>query len=227
MDRLSQDIRYALRQLTRSPAFTVTALLTLALGIGANTAIYSLLDQVMLRSLPVHHPEQLVMLNFSGSDRGRTSAYGGESADYFSYPMYRDLRDKNSVFSGTIATDQVQVAVQWHNQPELVSGELVSGNYFDVLGVTPAIGHLLVQSDDEAQEKNPVVVLSYRLWQTQFAGRGDVVGQTMDLNEHRYTIIGVTPAVFQGSQTGVRAPMVAKSRMSSPRMTVLEIRTHL
>ena len=161
MDRLLQDIRYGLRQLTKSPAFTITALLTLALGIGANTAIYSLLDQVMLRSLPVQHPEQLVMLNFTGTDRGRTSAYGGESADYFSYPMYRDLRDKNSVFNGTIATDQVQVAVQWHGQPELVSGELVSGNYFDVLGVKPAMGRLLVQSDDEAQEKNSVVVLSY------------------------------------------------------------------
>src|SRR5438105_13662337 len=122
MDRLLQDIRYGLRQLTKSPAFTITALLTLALGIGANTAIYSLLDQVMLRSLPVQHPEQLVMLNFTGSDRGRTSAYGGESADYFSYPMYRDLRDKNSVLYGAIAGDEVAVAVQGDGQPGVAHG---------------------------------------------------------------------------------------------------------
>jgi putative ABC transport system permease protein len=218
MDRLSQDIRYALRQLTRSPAFTVTALLTLALGIGANTAIYSLLDQVMLRSLPVHHPEQLVMLNFSGSDRGRTSAYGGESADYFSYPMYRDLRDKNSVFSGTIATDQVQVAVQWHNQPELVSGELVSGNYFDVLGVTPAIGRLLVQSDDEAQEKNPVVVLSYGYWQRRFGSDPRVVNDTFLINSHPFTVVGVTSPGFRslvvGAAPDVFAPMMMKAQIT-------------
>src|SRR5207248_5011857 len=218
MDRFLQDLRYALRQLTRSPAFTVTALLTLALGIGANTAIYSLLDQVMLRSLPVQHPEQLVMLNFTGSDRGRTSAYGGESADYFSYPMYRDLRDKNSVFNGTIATDQVQVAVQWHGQPELVSGELVSGNYFDVLGVKPAMGRLLVQSDDEAQEKNPVVVLSYGYCQRRFGSDPLDVNDTFLINSHPFTVVGVTSPGFRslvvGAAPDVFAPMMMKAQIT-------------
>src|ERR1700751_2998547 len=105
MDRFFQDVRYALRQLTNAPVFTVTAIVTLALGIGANTAIYSLLDQVMLRSLPVEDPERLVMLHHTGGDTGRINAYGGDAGDYYSYPIYRDLRDRNTVFSGVLATD--------------------------------------------------------------------------------------------------------------------------
>ncbi|HWY70819.1 MAG TPA: ABC transporter permease [Terriglobales bacterium] len=218
MDRFLQDLRYALRQLTKSPAFTVTALLTLALGIGANTAIYSLLDQVMLRSLPVQDPEQLVMLKSSGSDRGRISAYGGSSDDYFSYPMYRDLRDKNSVFSGVVATDQVQVGVQWHNQPELVQGELVSGNYFDVLGVKPAVGRLLVQSDDEVQERSPVVVLSYGYWQRRFGSDPRVVNDTILVNSHPFTVVGVASPGFKSFVVGA-APDVFAPMMMKPQIT--------
>src|SRR5579864_2017578 len=102
---LPQDLRYALRQFRKSPGFTAVAIVTLALGIGANTAIYSLLDQVLLRSLPVKQPDRLVQLRFVGSDTGRLNVYGGDGHDYFSYPMYRDLRDQNSVFSGVLATD--------------------------------------------------------------------------------------------------------------------------
>jgi len=218
MDRFLQDLRYALRQLTKAPAFTVTALVTLALGIGANTAIYSLLDQVMLRSLPVQNPEQLVMLQGTGSDRGRISAYGGDGDDYFSYPMYRDLRDKNSVFNGVVATDQVQVGVQWHNQPELVQGELVSGNYFDVLGVKPAIGRVLVQSDDEAQERNPVVVLSYGYWQRRFGSDPRVVSDTILINSHPFTVVGVASPGFKSFVLGA-APDVFAPMMMKPQIT--------
>ena len=218
MDRFLQDLRYALRQLAKAPAFTVTALVTLALGIGANTAIYSLLDQVMLRSLPVQDPEQLVMLKSTGSDRGRISAYGGDSDDYFSYPMYRDLRDKNSVFSGVVATDQVQVGVQWHNQPELVQGELVSGNYFDVLGVKPAMGRLLVQSDDEVQERNPVVVLSYGYWQRRFGSDPRVVNDTILVNSHPFTVAGVASPGFKSFVLGA-APDVFAPMMMKPQIT--------
>jgi putative ABC transport system permease protein len=218
MDRLLQDVRYALRQLIKSPAFTVTALLTLALGIGANTAIYSLLDQVMLRSLPVQDPSRLVMLHHSGSDRGRVDVYGGDMGDYYSYPMYRDIRDKNSVFSGVLATDQVQVGVQWHNQPELVNGELVSGNYFDVLGVKPAAGRLLVQSDDEAQEKNPVVVLSYGYWQRRFGSDPHIVNDSILINSHPFTVIGVAPPGFRsfvvGATPDIFAPMMMKPQIT-------------
>ena len=218
MDRFLQDLRYALRQLTKAPAFTVTALVTLALGIGANTAIYSLLDQVMLRSLPVQDPKQLVMLQSTGSDTGRISAYGGSSDDYFSYPMYRDLRDKNSVFNGLVATDQTQIGVQWHDQPELVQAELVSGNYFDVLGVKPAMGRLLVQSDDEVQERNPVVVLSYGYWQRRFGSDPRVVNDTILVNSHPFTVVGVAPPGFKSFVLGA-APDVFAPMMMKPQVT--------
>src|SRR5208283_3347455 len=128
MNGLLQDLRYAVRQLRKSPGFATVAILTLALGIGANTAIFSLLDQALLRSLPVKDADRLVILQSLGSFNGHTSSRTDENFS-FSYPMYRDLRDQNSVFSGLIATDKVGLGVQWHNQPELVDAELVSGNY--------------------------------------------------------------------------------------------------
>ena len=110
-----QDLRYALRQLRKSPAFAAVAVLTLALGIGANTAIFTLLDQALLRSLPVSHPEQLVRLRYEGSNTGTMAAFGGDDKDYFSYPMYRDLRDQNQVFSGMLANASCsRSSVQWH-----------------------------------------------------------------------------------------------------------------
>ena len=218
MESLLQDLRYAVRQLAKSPAFTLTATITLALGIGANTAIYSLLDQVMLRSLPVRNPEQLVMLSAEGSDRGRLNVYGGTGKEFFSYPMYRDLRDKNSAFSGTVATDQTQVGVQWHNQPELVYGELVSGNYFDVLGVKPAAGRLFVQSDDETQERSPVVVLSYGYWQRRFGSDPRVVNDTILINSHPFTIVGVAPPGFRSFVVGA-APDIFAPMMMKPQIT--------
>src|SRR5277367_4071430 len=123
MESLLQDLRYGLRMLRRSPGFTAVAVITLALGIGANTAIFTLLDQVFLRRLPVREPKQLVRLQFSGSASGRRDSYGGDPGDYFSYPMYRDLRDQNKVFAGVLATDSVQVGLQWHNQPDLANTE--------------------------------------------------------------------------------------------------------
>ena len=218
MDSFLQDVRFALRQLTKSPAFTLTAIATLALGIGANTAIYSLLDQVMLRSLPVQHPERLVRLNATGSDRGRVSAYGGTDKDFFSFPMYRDIRDKNTVFDGVLATDQVQVGVQWHNQPELVNGELVSGNYFDVLGVKPAMGRLFVQSDDQVQERNPVVVLSFGYWQRRFGSDPRVVNDSILINGHPFTVVGVAPPNFRSIVVG-QAPDVFAPMMMKPQIT--------
>ena len=165
MESLLQDVRYALRMLRKSPGFAAIAVITLALGIGANTAIFTLFDQVLLRRLPVRDPQQLVQLHSSGSDTGRTSSRSHDHGDYFSYPMYHDLRDRNTVFSGMLATFSRQVGVQWHNQPELANAELVSGNYFDVLGVQPATGRLLFQSDDVTQNANPVAVLSFGYWQ--------------------------------------------------------------
>src|SRR6516164_5281622 len=112
MGLIRQDLRFALRQLRKAPIFTLVAVITLALGIGANTAVFTLLDQAVLRTLPVSHPDQLVRLRWTGDAPGHFNSYGGDDTDYFSYPMYRDLRDKNTVFQGLVANDQQNVAVQ-------------------------------------------------------------------------------------------------------------------
>ena len=132
---VSQDLRYAVRTLVKSPAFTVIVVLTLGLGIGANTAIFSLTDQVLLRLLPVRAPEQLVVLDGPGAFRGRTFNNGT-----FSYPMYRDFRDQNTVFDGVLARFPAPLTLITNGQAERVDGEIVTGNYFDVLGVRAHIG---------------------------------------------------------------------------------------
>lgn len=218
MTGLLQDFFYALRQLRKAPVFAAVAVLTLALGIGANTAIYSLLDQALLRRLPVNHPEDLVLLQYTGTNRGRVSSYGGDDSHYFSYPMYRDLRDQNSVFRGMLATDAVQVGVQWHNQPELVDGELVSGNYFEVLGVKPAGGRLFVASDDQAENANPVAVLSYGYWRRRFGSDPGVIGQSILINAHPFQIIGVSPANFHSVVAG-QTPDIFTPMMMKPEVT--------
>ena len=165
--QLLHDLRFSLRQLRKAPVFTLVAVVTLALGIGANTAIFTLLDQALLRALPVSHPEQLVRLEFTGSTRGHFNSFGGDDHDYFSYPMYRDLRDQNSVFESLIASDLQNVSVQWNNKPDLVGCELASGNYFQALGLQPAMGRLFVPADD-VPNSSPVVVLSFNYWKRQF-----------------------------------------------------------
>ncbi|HEV3331355.1 MAG TPA: ABC transporter permease, partial [Bryobacteraceae bacterium] len=216
MNGLIQDIRYALRQLTKAPGFAAVAIITLALGIGANTAIFSLLDQALLRTLPVKDTDRLVILQFAGSFHGRTSTRTDESF-YFSYPMYRDLRDRNSVFSGLLATVWTEVGVQWHNQPELVAAELVSGNYFDVLGVKPALGRVFVASDDLVDDANPVVVLSFSYWNRRFGADPNLVNQSLLVNGRPFTIIGVAPpgfhSVVMGDTPDLFAPMTMKAEV--------------
>jgi len=210
-----QDLRFALRQIARSPGFAMVAVLTLALGIGANTAIFTLLDQVLLRSLPVNHPEQLVRLRYTGLDSGGVSFFGGDQQDYFSYPMYRDLRDQNSVFAGVLATDEVQVGVEWNRQSDLVWGELVSGNYFEVLGVRPAMGRLFLPSDDAAQNSNPVVVLSFNYWKNKLGSDSLIIGQALLINAHPFTVVGVAQPGFHSAIAGfaphVFFPMMTKA----------------
>jgi putative ABC transport system permease protein len=137
MHSLMQDLRFSLRQIRRSPGFMVAAVLTLALGVGANTAIFSLLDQALLRSLPVRAPEQLVVLSGTGKAwEGHSSDHGGGVEKSFSYPMYRDLRDKGTaVFDGLIATAPADVGITRKNTSDFADAEVVSGNYFNVLGV--------------------------------------------------------------------------------------------
>ncbi len=216
MTGLGQDLRYAVRQLRKSPGFTAVAVLTLALGIGANTAIFGLLDQALLRTLPVKESDRLVLLRYSGSNTGHISARS-DNKFYFSYPMYRDLRDRNTVFSGIIATDSAQAGVQWHNQPELVYAELVSGNYFDVLGVQPALGRLLVASDDTVANGNPVAVLSFDYWQRRFGSDRAIVNQSVLVNGHPFTVIGVAQrgfhSVVMGDTPDLFVPMTMQSQV--------------
>jgi putative ABC transport system permease protein len=216
MNGLLQDFRYALRQLRKSPGFATVAILTLALGIGANTAIFSLLDQALLRSLPVKDVDRLVLVKYEGSNTGRLESRT-DGHFYFSYPMYRDLRDRNSVFSGLIATDWTQVGVQWHNQPGLVAAELVSGNYFDVLSLQPALGRLFVAADDLVADANPVVVLSFSYWQRRFGADPGILNQSILVNGHPFTVVGVAPpgfhSVVMGDTPDVFAPMTMKAEI--------------
>lgn len=195
------NLRYAIRQLRKAPVFSTVAILTLALGIGANTGIFTLLDQALLRTLPISHPEQLVRLRYSGARLGSINYYGGDQYDYFSYPSYRELRDKSAVFSGVLANSEAQVGVQWNNHPELADGELVSGNYFDVLGVRSAIGRLLVPADD-VPNGNAVTVLSFRYWKERFNSDPSVIGKALMVNGHPFTIVGVAPPGFRSVITG-------------------------
>lgn len=221
MNGWMQDVRYALRQLLKAPGFTLTAVATLALGIGANTAIFTVFNQVLLRALPVEKPGELVRLSFIGSDMGHVSVFGGTDADFFSYPMYRDLRDRNAVFSGVLANDPAQVGVVWQNQPELVDAELVSGNYFDVLGVRPTAGRLLVESDDAVKNGSPVAVLSYDYWKKRFDGSNGVVHQTLLINGQPFTIVGVAAEGFtsaiNGNRPKVFLPMTMKAQVTPDR----------
>jgi predicted permease len=204
MQTFIQDIRYALRQLRKSPGFTLTVIVTLALGIGANTAIFTLFDQVLLRMLPVERPNELVRFTWSGAFSGSASSFGGDQSNYFSYPMYKDLRDQNQVFVSILAADKASVGVSWHNQAENEDAELVSGNYFQLLDLKPALGRLLTPQDDTAKNANPVVVLSYDYWRTRFAASRDVVGQTVLINGHSFTILGVAPENFQSAIGGYK-----------------------
>ena len=193
MQTIVQDVRYALRQLRKSPAFTLTVIVTLALGIGANAAVFTLFDQVLLRMLPVEKPKELVRFEWKGAFSGSASSFGGDDHNYFSYPMYKDLRDQNKVFQGMLAADRTGVGVSWRNQAENEDAEVVTGNYFQLLGLKPAVGRLLTQQDDTAKNANPVVVLSYDYWRTRFVASRDVVGQTVLINGHPFTILGVAP----------------------------------
>jgi putative ABC transport system permease protein len=203
MQSLMQDLHYSLRQIRRSPGFMVTAVLTLALGVGANTAIFSLLDQALLRSLPVRAPEQLVILSAPGKAwEGSASNNGAGVEKSFSYPMYRDLRDRGTAFDGLIATAPAEVGIARNGASNLANAEIVSGNYFSVLGVSAMKGRLLGTADDTAPGSNPVAVLSFNYWKTHLGGDAGVVGQTLSINGQPFQIIGVSAPAFQSAVWG-------------------------
>ncbi len=195
-----QDLRFALRTLLRSPLFTTVAVLSLALGVGANTAIFSLLNQVLFRSLPVRDAERIVLFDFKGVSEG--SAHADSSATPFSYPMYREFRDGNQAFDGLIARSYANVTAVTHDQPERVQAELISGNFFEVLGVTPGLGRIIGSSDDVTPGGHPVIVISYGYWQRRFSGERAALNQTIRINGLPMTIVGVTPESFRSMVSG-------------------------
>jgi predicted permease len=217
MENLLQDVRFGLRTLGKNPGFTLVAILTLALGIGANAAIFSLTDQVLLRLLPVERPRELVVLSSPGVGHGRiwSDIEGGPS---FSYPMYKDLRDRNEVFTGLLARYHLQVNVAGEGQSQLAEGELVTGNYFQVLGVRPFLGRVLTVQDETAPGANPVTVLSYGYWTRHFGSDPNILNKQLALNGNSLTVVGVARPGFAGVQVGqipdLFIPITMKAQMT-------------
>ena len=213
MTGIWNDIRYALRGLRRTPLFTAIAVISLAFGIGANTAIFSLLDQAVLRLLPVKDPERLILLSMRGRHYG--SNWGMNA---ISYPMYADFRDHNQVFSGMFCRFPFLASFGYGSRTERVPAELVSGSYFPVLGVTAAIGRLFTPNDDRTPGAPPLAVLSYSFWQTRFSGDRGIIGKTIVVNGHDLTVIGVAQAGFDGVELGYAAkvfvPVMMKAQMT-------------
>ena len=182
------DLRLAIRGLRRSPLFAIVATLSLALGIGANTAIFTLMDQILLRKLPVKDPERLVMLYQQGAHNGSNMG-----TRMHSYPVYQDLQQRADPLAEVICRRLAPASVSIDNQTERVSAELVSGNYFTMLGVKPAIGRVFSsEEDDRVYGGHPVVVLSYDYWVRRFARDPNVIGKKIHVND--YPKIGIWPA---------------------------------
>ena len=194
LDHLSRDLRYAARTLSRSRGFTITAMLSLALGIGANTAIFSLVDQTLLRPLPVNDAERLVHFGWNGN--ALSNSWG--SGNLLSYPLCRDLDELDPFFDGVFCRHPTTVNVSTGQEHEFVRAEVVSGSYFPVLGGHAALGRLIDRTDDLRPGAHPVVVLSHRYWMDNLGGTRDVVGRKVLVNNHPMTVIGVAPAGFTG-----------------------------
>ncbi len=190
-DEMIQDIRYGVRMLLKNRGFTLVAVLSLALGTGANTAIFSLINTVLLRPLPVRGPGQIVALNNMAERHIFPS---------FSYPNYKDLRDRNEAFSGLIGYRFTPLSLSHDGINKRLWGYEVTGNYFDVLGVNAALGQMITPDDDRAAGAHPVTVLSYKYWQSSFGGDPEIIGRDLIVNGRSYTVIGVAPKSFFGTE---------------------------
>lgn len=193
------DLRFSARSFLRSPSFTATVVLSLALGIGATTALYSLLDQVVRRTLPVSEPDRLVLIDWQG-DPATVNAFG--SYNLMSYPICRDLQQRPQFFDGVLCRAAMPVSLSTGGAYDMVAAEIVSGGYFSALGVSPTLGRLLTADDDQAPGASPVVVLSHDFWKSQLGGAADVVGRRVLINQHPMTVIGVAAPSFRGVDIG-------------------------
>jgi predicted permease len=214
MNRLLADVRLAFRTWRKTPGFTAVAIVSIALGIGANAAIFTLVDQVLLRVLPVQDPHELVQVTFTGSRYGSNWGDGSE----LSYPMYSDLRDHNEVFTGMFARFGYSFHIGHGGRTERVAGEIVSGSYFPVLGIGAALGRTLTPEDDRLPGAHPVAVISHGFWVSGFAADPGVVNSSLVINGSSYTVVGVAQPGFDGIEVGrparVFLPMMMKAQLT-------------
>ena len=215
IERLRQDFRYGVRLLRLNPGFAATAILSLALGIAANTSIFTLTDQILLRLLPVQNPRELVQFRMEG---GRIGSQNGDGLHTFSYPMYIAFRDRNTVFSGLTGQYTDRVSLLAGDRGEMIETGWVAGNFFQVLGVKPFIGRVLTAEDDSIGKGAPVVVIQYGFWQSRYGGREDILGSTVRLNGAPFTVVGVAAPEFGGTNAGLLtqlwAPVNARTALA-------------
>ena len=214
IDTAFRDLKYALRTLARTPGFTAVAILTLALGIGANTAIFTLLDQILLRLLPVKNPQELVLLTMRGRHYG--SNWGGNA---ISHPMFRDFAAHNEVFSDMFARFPFDASLSFNGQAEHVQVEMVSGTYFSTLGINPILGRVFTTEDDRLPDAYPYVILSYAYWQSRFSADPEVIGKNLIVNNYKMTVVGVLQPGFNGVQLE-RSPKIFVPLMMEKEMFV-------
>jgi hypothetical protein len=209
IDHIGQDVLYALRMFGRTPGFTAVVVMTLALGIGANTAVFSLINAALLKMLPVKDPEQLVQFSMIRPVDGRN--------DYFSYPEVERFQRETQVFSGLFGFANLgSVNVEVKGQGGIANGQVVSGNYFSTLGVSAVLGRTIAQADDQAAGGSAVAVISYKYWRERMAGDPAVVGAKIVVNNYPFTIIGVTPPEFLGLQPGQPIEISVPLKMIAP-----------
>jgi predicted permease len=208
-DDCRRDLRHAVRTLVRTPTFTLTATLSLALGIGANAAIFSLVDQVLLRLLPVREPGSIVLIDW----RGNALADGWGSGNLMSYPMCRDLQAQTQFFDGVFCRHPTTVNLSVGEAHRPVLAEIVSGTYFPVLGVQPHLGRLIAESDDVQRDAHPVVVLSHDYWSNALGSPPDIVGRKVLVNNQPMTVIGIAEPGFSGMDVGEAAVMWVPAMM--------------
>jgi predicted permease len=215
LDTIRQDGRYGLRLLRLNPGFAATAVLSLALGIAANTSIFTLADQVLLRLLPVENPRELVQFRMEG---GRFGSQSGDGLHTFSYPLYLAFRDRNTSFTGLTGQQTERLSLMAGDRGEMVETGWVAANFFQVLGVKPHLGRVLAAEDDRPGGGAPVVVMQYDFWRTRYDGRRDIVGSTVRLNGAPFTVVGVAAPEFAGTNAGLFtqlwAPITAKATMN-------------
>lgn len=216
MNVLLLDLRYTLRALARNPGFTVVALLSLALGIGANTAIFTLMDRVLIRALPLRNSQELVV--FKADDPRMGSVSTNYNSDFtFSYPLYRDFRDRAPGLNGVAAWFSVDASFSVKGQTDLLTAHLVSGNFFDVLGVRTALGRPFSPEDDRAPGVSPVVVLTHAFWVRRFNADPNILNQSVIINGHPMTVVGITVPGFSGVMLGDTpaffVPLMMESQM--------------